>query len=91
VQQLETMLAVLRKHMAVAACENYRHLRVKATNFLAEFKPAHAGHHHVRKHDVEASTVFAKLLKRSLRIEGMDAIVTKLLEGTGERMVENVR
>jgi hypothetical protein len=67
-QQLETVTAVLRQHMAVATGQHYRQIEVKAADFPGKVDPGHAGHYHVRKHHVISGCIGGQ---RGQRIRGI--------------------
>ena len=52
--EIEPVPAFLSENIAVAGGEHDGQTRVLAANFPTEFYPAHPGHDHIGKYDVEA-------------------------------------
>ena len=83
VQQVEPVQTVLGEHVAVARGQQHRHVRQPALQELGQGDPAHAGHHHVGEHGVEAQAVLAELVQSVLGIGRPRRPIAEVLQDLG--------
>ena len=85
-QQLKTVTAVLRQHVAVAAGQHHRQVVMPAADFLRQFDAGHAGHHHVGKHHVETAGIAVQLLERVGGVADQRGAVTEPGQRVGGKL-----
>ena len=73
------MPAFLGKHVAVARREHDGQPRMPAPDLPAEFDPVHAGHYHVREHDIEAIWP-AQQIESLIRIGCEGGLIAEVLQ-----------